>query len=394
MIGSLLLLSIKPQIHTPVRSVHITKPSSATDHISRQFSRVFTATTDLPSSQSRICISTTMYHSFTSAAALLALLPTTLAAGTAYVVSNCDFDVYYMSVSQGVGATMQKLPSGGYSQAYNLPNDGVSIKIATSPSGPVTQFEFTWDSPNINYDISHINGNPFEAYGSSLVPSDVGASGYPTCVALTCPAGTSVCTDAYNQPDDVQTRVCPESSDLTFTLCPGGSSSNPPSVQSSAQGSAVASSVAVHSSAVPQPAFSVPAVSSASQPAYSVPAAQSSAQPIYSKTTYSQPGFGRTTAAPAAPEASTPTAIPTSFQTFTTPIAKQPVASIPQGQAQAPASSSPVQNSPVAAATTPATQTQAQTQAPAASHTWSWSWGDWHHHDRRAHRVHSHHFRL
>lgn len=300
---------------------------------------------------------------------------------------------------------MQKLPAGGYSESYDKPNDGISIKISTSPGGPVTQFEFTWDSPNINYDISHINGNPFESYGESLVPSGAGASGYPSCVALSCPAGTSTCNDAYNQPDDIQTRVCPDSSDLTLTLCPGGSASNPPSV-SSAKGSAAASSV-VASPVFSQPAFSVPAASPSSQPAfskttavpvsqpgYSAPAASASSQPAYFSFTNGE--FSRT----AAVQASTPVAaVPSSFQTSTTPAAKQPAETSFQAQPSTPAAPNASQNSPVAAASTPAAQapTASTPVAAAPAPTHSWSWGNWggnwggHQHVRR---VHSHHFRL
>lgn len=159
---------------------------------------------------------------FTAAIAVLGLATSATAAGVAHVVNNCGSTVYFASVAQSAHASMSALPSSGYSEAYSLPNVGVSIKLATSMTGPVTQFEFTWSSGNINYDISNIDGNPFAAGGMSLTPSMAGASGFPSCKVVNCPAGQSTCDAAYNLPDDVRTMVCPEASDLTMTLCPGG----------------------------------------------------------------------------------------------------------------------------------------------------------------------------
>ncbi|KAK5076487.1 hypothetical protein LTS08_007333 [Lithohypha guttulata] len=158
-----------------------------------------------------------------TAAAVLSIMPSVMAAGTARVVNNCGMPVYYASVAQSVHAEMKLLPSGGYSEAYSKPNVGVSIKLAPNATGPVTQFEFTWADGDIHYDISNIDGNPFAARGMALTPSMAGASGYPTCQTVSCPAGQAVCDAAYNLPDDVRTMVCPEKSDLVFTLCPGGS---------------------------------------------------------------------------------------------------------------------------------------------------------------------------
>ena len=163
------------------------------------------------------------FSSFATAAALLALAPSALAVGSANVVNNCGMPVYFASVAQSVHSNMEQLPSSGYSETYSLPNVGVSIKLSPNDTGSVTQFEFTWADGNINYDISNINGNPFAAGGMELTPSMAGASGFPSCQAVSCPAGASSCSAAYNQPDDVRTMVCPEDSDLTMTLCPGGS---------------------------------------------------------------------------------------------------------------------------------------------------------------------------
>jgi len=164
------------------------------------------------------------YSTITAALALLSLAPTALAVGSARVVNNCGGTVYYASVAQGVASSMKPLPAGGFSEAYTQSNVGISIKIAPTATSAVTQFEFTWSDGQVAYDISNIDGNPFANQGMSLTPSMIGASGFPTCQTVNCPAGQSQCSAAYNQPDDVRTMVCPDASDLVFTLCPGGSS--------------------------------------------------------------------------------------------------------------------------------------------------------------------------
>lgn len=161
------------------------------------------------------------YSTLATAAMLLTLAPSALAVGTAHVINNCGSQVYYASVAQSVASSMAPLPASGFSEKYSLPDVGVSIKLAHNATGAVTQFEFTWANGDIAYDISNIDGNPFAAQGMQLTPSMAGASGYPSCQTVNCPAGESSCSAAYNQPDDVKTMVCPENSDLTFTLCPG-----------------------------------------------------------------------------------------------------------------------------------------------------------------------------
>lgn len=169
-----------------------------------------------------------LYTTIAMAAALLNVIPTVVAIGSAHVVNNCGSTVYYASVASNGNAGMSPLPSSGYSESYSQPGVGVSIKIAPEESGSVTQFEFTWSDGDINYDISNINGNPFASQGMELTPSMAGASGYPTCQPVSCPAGQSSCSAAYNNPDDTRTMVCPEASDLTFTLCPGGPAKRSP----------------------------------------------------------------------------------------------------------------------------------------------------------------------
>jgi len=166
------------------------------------------------------------------AASLLALAPTVLAVGSASVYNNCDFDVYYASIS-GEAESMQLLGAGGYSASYSQQGVGVSIKLATSDSlsGPISQFEYTWSGDSIFWDLSNINGDPnspegypFAQGGIVITPSMTNDPSNPTCVPVNCPAGTMTCTAAYNAPDDPNTMVCNQDANLVLTICPGGSS--------------------------------------------------------------------------------------------------------------------------------------------------------------------------
>ena len=89
--------------------------------------------------------------------------------GTASIVNWCDLDVYVWSVADVTNDTVNHLDPkiGGYSETYreNPNGGGVSLKIATTPDiSFITQFEYTYHSyyPNVSYDISNINGYPFE----------------------------------------------------------------------------------------------------------------------------------------------------------------------------------------------------------------------------------------
>ena len=166
------------------------------------------------------------YSTLSGAAALLALAPSAMAVGTAHVINNCGFPVYYASVGQSQHAGMSEL-QGSYSESYTKPGVGVSIKLSPSMNGPVSQFEFTWADGKIYYDLSNIDGSPFADAGMTLVPSMMGDGANPTCQEVACPAGQGTCSAAYNNPDDVRTTVCSDQSDLTLTMCPGGSGTAP-----------------------------------------------------------------------------------------------------------------------------------------------------------------------
>ncbi|KAL2416063.1 hypothetical protein ABEF95_008722 [Exophiala dermatitidis] len=159
------------------------------------------------------------------AAVLLASAPAVMAVGSATVVNNCGFPIYYASVGQDYNANMQQL-QGSYTEKYSQEGVGISIKLSpnATTSGPVSQFEFTWADGKVSYDLSNIDGYPFSAGGMEIVPSNQNDASNPTCVPVDCPAGETVCTAAYNAPDDTRTMVCDQDTNLVLTMCPGSSS--------------------------------------------------------------------------------------------------------------------------------------------------------------------------
>lgn len=157
-----------------------------------------------------------------AAAALVALAPTTLAEGLgrAIIKNQCDKPIHIWSIADEAVDKSEVVDAGSeYSEEYktNGNGGGISIKIAFEDShDDISQFEYTL-SPSDNkvfYDLSNIDGYPFQEGGASITPSD------DSCPAVTCPAGVKLCTDAYNEPfDDWATKGCSESTDLTLTLC-------------------------------------------------------------------------------------------------------------------------------------------------------------------------------
>jgi len=168
-----------------------------------------------------------MYASMISgAAALLVLAPSVMAVGSASVTNMCPYTVYYASIAGQAEALTAMAPGASMSESYTDPDQGVSIKLAMNDtlSGPISQLEFTWTDGKIFYDLSNINGYPFSQSGITVTPSMENDPSNPTCVAIDCPAGQSVCSAAYNQPDDTDTLVCDQDSSLNLVLCSGGAS--------------------------------------------------------------------------------------------------------------------------------------------------------------------------
>jgi hypothetical protein len=105
--------------------------------------------------------------------------------------------------------------------------DGTSVKISkTSDFGSgILQFEYTMSSDGLYWDLSDLDGAGSGLVGTPFANDNVKVSptgdgeGSGTCVKIRCAAGT-VCTDAYQNPDDNNTRFCPaDTGDMWLDLC-------------------------------------------------------------------------------------------------------------------------------------------------------------------------------
>jgi hypothetical protein len=145
--------------------------------------------------------------------------------GTAFIKNWCDFEVYVWSVANVTNNTINYIAPtiGDFNETYRTnPNGGgISLKIARTPTplfdSDITQFEYTYNTsnPRVYYDISNVNGYPFEEWGLALSPSAA------NCSSVSCDPGVPTCADVYNQPhDDWATKNCDVSANLTLTLCP------------------------------------------------------------------------------------------------------------------------------------------------------------------------------
>jgi hypothetical protein len=168
---------------------------------------------------------------------------------TATVSNRCIFPVYLKSVQLSETLLQTLFPGDCYNESYRyasafnpaigaLSSVGVSIKITTNEtvgqysdetarnaafdSSAVTQFEYTYEpvpypSPDLYYDLSDLDDNmprQFCDYGIRLEASSV------ECDTITClPDCSRVCSDAYNNPDDIATHACYSTANLNLILC-------------------------------------------------------------------------------------------------------------------------------------------------------------------------------
>jgi hypothetical protein len=174
--------------------------------------------------------------------------------GAAIVVNDCNFPVYYKSISNHSVLPSIIPPAGTYKETYrlNIVNgtlnangtvngtlSGISIKLSLNQSianaanesdafdaSTITQFEYTYNpnlTPGLWYDISNVNGYldgsdgswPFEMFGGLTLE---GTSS--ECPIVTCPLNNVTCSAAYtNWNDDWATHSCRNNNSLILTLC-------------------------------------------------------------------------------------------------------------------------------------------------------------------------------
>ena len=164
-------------------------------------------------------------------AAALAYVSYVQADNTAFVKNHCTQPVWIWSVADvwdSWGPFQIDPDTTPYNETFRQrPSGGISIKIATEynggnvPNDAITQFEYTYvPGGDLWYDISNVNGYPFEHGGLELIPST------ESCPSVTCTGGSPLCAAAYNTPtDNWATAACGDGTDLTLTLCAGQASS-------------------------------------------------------------------------------------------------------------------------------------------------------------------------
>lgn len=143
----------------------------------------------------------------------IAILPSTLATGSAIVKNLCNFPVYVQSATNNNGpvSIVYTLPANGgsYSEVYK--SAGSAIKMGTWPalSAPLT-LEYTPSGSQLYYDLSNNAGNPFNLYHVDLTSSN------PACPGYNCPASNPGC---YSSANALKVKACGTVQSLTVTLC-------------------------------------------------------------------------------------------------------------------------------------------------------------------------------
>lgn len=220
---------------------------------------------------------------FSIGAAVLLAARLVSATGNAIVHNQCPYTVYLWSIAN-TDSPMQTLAANGgqYSETYRVNADGggVAIKMGSDSNRiNVTQFEYTYESDGsaLWYDLSNINGYPFEEYGVTVVPTD------SSCRSVSCPAGQNLCGQAYNVPtDNFATAECSSTANTVIVLCSGeadtsGSASASASISSAASSiSSVASQAASTASLVSSSIFTT-----ATGATSTLAAATSTAKPVH-----------------------------------------------------------------------------------------------------------------
>jgi len=197
-----------------------------------------------------------MRNSIIASAAIMA--SSALAAGTAHVVNACSYDVYMAntpSTGGGYDAIDKTLSAGEtYSQQWTeLSNgNGWSIKLAKTASfqTQLLQYEYTFHNDGtIWYDLSQVDGNPWD--GDWMITASSGCSPKQQAYRYAT-------DDAYGM------QSCPDSSDITVTLCSADGGSDGAVSSAVAQTSSVAQTTEAPSSTWAAPSSTTTEASSTS----------------------------------------------------------------------------------------------------------------------------------
>jgi hypothetical protein len=201
--------------------------------------------------------------SIIASAAILAGVVAAQAPGEAIVINKCEYEVYLCNVpaSGGGYSEIDKTlsPNETYSQGWTeLTNgNGWSIKLSkTEVLDNILQYEYTFHNDgNIWYDLSEVNGNPWDANW------EITAESPDNSCAPKQQAYRYATDDAYGM------QRCDQDATITVTLCSGES-------QNDGGAAAASSSVAAETSTeAPAPSSSAwsSATSAAAEPTSAAP---------------------------------------------------------------------------------------------------------------------------
>ncbi|RAL16760.1 uncharacterized protein BO97DRAFT_402404 [Aspergillus homomorphus CBS 101889] len=180
-----------------------------------------TTTTVKPTTTTAHHTSTTTHASPTASASASAVASSSSSAkgGRVEIVNNLNHTIYAWSVSNTQGKMQTLVPSGGtFTETWRTNPDGggISIKLSsTKEVSKVLQFEYTAESETVWWDLSCINmekNSWFTTHGFSATPS------IESCPSAKCAAGDTNCSEAYQNPDDVDTLSCSSDSVIKLVL--------------------------------------------------------------------------------------------------------------------------------------------------------------------------------
>jgi hypothetical protein len=149
---------------------------------------------------------------FISLALVSTILPLVHAIGNAIVFNNCTNTIYVWSVGSTISNFQAVASNQSYTEQYRHDDlsGGITLKVTAVPNGiyinaPEADYGYTLDNQTIWYDISDVNGDPFDGSSVALVPSN-GA-----CESFIWADGVP--------PSGIQTASCSSDVDVQLTLC-------------------------------------------------------------------------------------------------------------------------------------------------------------------------------
>ena len=134
--------------------------------------------------------------------------------GSTFVVNMCGFNVFVRTrTNTGTGPLSTLKPGDTYADKFQMPaSGGTETLVALSDPSTASSsliVEYSISGSTIFYDVSLVDGNPFQSEGFQLSPRNV-----PGCVNIDCPANSANCNGAGSQ-----THSCSDAANLQLNLC-------------------------------------------------------------------------------------------------------------------------------------------------------------------------------